>query len=282
MLLRRLHAELDQAPDAGLERRLGGPRRPASDVPLGLRRWNEFDGGEPDAHLLGQRPLHRAPDHVRRRPRDRLEPLTITVGSAPTARILTPDAGTTFRAGDTISYSGEGSDPEDGTLPGSSLSWRVVFHHGSHVHPVLDSTPGSSGRIRIPTSGHSFSGNTSFEIVLTAEDSDGIQSSDSVTIRPEKTNLTLATSPSGLNLTIDGVSATAPVVRDELVGFQLAVDAPSPQFVGGSRDDFASWSDGGARARTVTVPAIDTTLTARYTLATSAPAGLVAALTIEA
>ena len=41
-------------------------------------------------------------------------PLTISVGSVPSARIDSPTTGATFRAGDVISYGGDASDVEDG------------------------------------------------------------------------------------------------------------------------------------------------------------------------
>ncbi len=44
-------------------------------------------------------------------------PLTISVGNPPTATVATPADGSTFKAGDVISFSGDGSDPEDGVLP---------------------------------------------------------------------------------------------------------------------------------------------------------------------
>jgi glucose/arabinose dehydrogenase len=186
--------------------------------------------------------------------------LTITAGAPPVPRILAPTDGATFRAGDVISYSGDATDPQDGAIPPSRLSWKVVFHHDTHIHPVIDAAPGSSGTLTIPTSGHSFRGTTSYEIVLTATDSDGISASRSVTIRPQKVTYTLATTPAGLGLTVDGVSVTAPFVVDELVGFQYVVDAPTPQ----GNNIFSSWSDGGARSHTVTVPATNQTVTARY------------------
>ena len=189
------------------------------------------------------------------------EPLVVTAGSPPVPRILAPTDGATFRAGDVISYSGDAGDPEDGALAPGSLSWKIVFHHDGHIHPVQDGTPGSSGTVTIPTSGHSFKGDTSYEIVLTATDSDGIQASRSVTIRPEKANLTFATSPSGLSVTVDGVPSATPFTVSEIVGFRYAVDAPSPQ----GANTFASWSDGGAKAHTVTVPATAQTLTATFT-----------------
>jgi glucose/arabinose dehydrogenase/PKD repeat protein len=189
------------------------------------------------------------------------EPVVVTAGSPPAPRILTPTDGATFKAGDVITFSGDASDAEDGPLAPSRLNWKIVFHHDSHIHPVLDGVPGSSGTVTIPTTGHSFKGDTSYEIVLTATDSDGIQASRSVTIRPQKVNLTFASSPSGLTVTVDGIPSTTPFTVSEIVGFQYAIDTPSPQ----SGTTFAAWSDGGAKAHTITVPATDSTLTATFT-----------------
>jgi glucose/arabinose dehydrogenase len=208
-------------------------------------------------------------------------PVTITVGSPPTATILEPTAGQTFRAGDVISFSGQGNDPDDGPLGGNSLAWKIVFHHESHTHPVLDGATGASGTLTIPTSGHSFQGSTSYEIVLTATDGDGIESTSSVTIQPEKAPVSLTTSPGGLSLLLDGISRTTPFAQDEVVGFRYGVDAPSPQFVGATRYAFASWSDGGARSHTVTVPPDGLDLTAGFEPDTSAPPGLVAAYSFD-
>jgi glucose/arabinose dehydrogenase len=202
--------------------------------------------------------------------------LTITAGTPPVPRILAPTDGATFRAGDVIGYSGDATDVQDGTLPPSALSWKIVFHHDTHDHPVMDGTPGTSGTLTIPTSGHSFRGTTSYEIVLTATDSDGIQASRSVTIRPQKATLTLATSPPGLTVNVDGVGTTAPYAADELIGFRYVVDAPTPQ----GNHAFSSWSDGGARSHTVTVPATSQTVTASFTT-TATASGLVAAYNFD-
>jgi glucose/arabinose dehydrogenase/PKD repeat protein len=189
------------------------------------------------------------------------EPVSITAGSPPVPRILTPADGATFKAGDVITFSGDASDAEDGPLPGSRLNWKIVFHHDSHIHPVLDGAQGASGSVTIPTTGHSFKGDTSYEIVLTATDSDGIQASKSVIVRPQKVNLAFASSPSGLTVTTDGIPSTTPFTVSEIVGFQYAIDTPSPQ----SGNTFSAWSDGGGKAHTVTVPATDSTLTATFT-----------------
>ena len=206
-------------------------------------------------------------------------PIAIRVGTPPVPAISAPAGGSTFRAGQVIAFSGSARDAEDGALAGSSLNWTIVFHHETHEHPGPGPFTGSSGSFTVPVSGHDFTGNTSYEIVLTATDSSGLSSSTSVLVYPQKVNVTFASSPSGLTVVVDSLAHTTPYTFDSLVGFQHDVDVPSPQASGGSSYAFASWSDGGARSHTVTVPSVDRTYTASFTAA--APAGPVAAYGFE-
>jgi Immunoglobulin domain len=66
--------------------------------------------------------------------------LTVTSNRVPTGTITPPAAGTLYNAGDTISYSGAVTDPEEGTLPTSVFTWEVVFHHDTHTHPFIPPT----------------------------------------------------------------------------------------------------------------------------------------------
>jgi len=77
---------------------------------------------------------------------------------------------------------------------------------------------------------------------------------------------TVATTPGGLTVTVDGTNYAAPVTFDWVAGSEHILDAPSPQAAGDghSRSSFASWSDGGAQAHSITMPASDTTNTATY------------------
>ena len=133
-------------------------------------------------------------------------PIVISVGSPPTATILTPQDGVTFRAGDVISFSGDATDAEDGTLPASAYTWNIDFLHEGHVHPGIPQTGVKSGTFTIPTTGHDFSGNTRYRIALTVTDSDGLTSTTSVIIWPQKVNLTFNTVPAGLTLYLDGIA----------------------------------------------------------------------------
>jgi glucose/arabinose dehydrogenase/PKD repeat protein len=202
--------------------------------------------------------------------------LTIRVGTPPTPTILTPATGTLFQAGDAITFSGSASDAEDGALPASAFSWTILFRHDSHIHPGPGPFPNTTtGTLQIPTSGHDFEGNTRYEIVLTVTDSTGLTTSTSVTVFPDKVNLTYDAVPSGLTVTIDGISRQTPFVVNDLKAFQHTIDAPN-QSNGGTAYNFASWSDGGAQSHGIVVPTVDQTYIATFN-ATTGPGGLVAA-----
>ena len=202
-------------------------------------------------------------------------PIAITVGNRPQATITAPLAGSTFRAGDSIAFSGTATDLEDGVLPASAYTWTVLFLHESHTHPGFPPVSGvTSGSFPIPTSGHDFSGNTAYQVVLTVTDSDGLQNSTAVTVVPEKVDLTFTSSPPGRIVTIDGIPRTTPYVHDTLVNFNHAIAAPD-QSSGGTAYTFASWSDGGAQSHTITVPATDRSYAATFNA--SAPSQLLAA-----
>src|SRR5215210_345976 len=68
--------------------------------------------------------------------------VTITANNTPpTATILTPTAGTTWKVGESISFSGSATDQQQGTLPASSLSWELILQHcPSNCHPHLIQT----------------------------------------------------------------------------------------------------------------------------------------------
>ncbi len=82
------------------------------------------------------------------------------------------------------------------------------------------------------------------------------------------TAVTVATVPSGLTVTVDGTNYTAPARFNWLPASSHTLDTPTPQVaVGGhSRSIFASWSDGGERNHTITVPFSALTVTAQFTV----------------
>ncbi len=197
-------------------------------------------------------------------------PLTITAGSPPVPTILSPADGSTFHGGDVISFSGAATDAEDGTLPPSAFTWEMDLLHATHVHPGLPVSGISSGTFTIPTSGHDFTGNVRYKLSLTVTDSNGISTTTSVIIWPQKVNLTFNSVPQGLTLNVNGLPATTPFVHDDLIGFNDVVQA-SNQTLGSTNYTFGSWSDGGAQQHTIVVPSTDQSYTASFTAPAAAP-----------
>ena len=190
---------------------------------------------------------------------------TLAASGSPTPTIATPSSSLTFKVGDLINFSGSATDPQDGTLPASALSWKLIIHHcpsgqGCHTHDVQTSTGIASGSFNAPD--HDYP--SYLELVLTATDSGGLSSSTSVLIQPKTVDLTFATVPTGLQLTVGSSSSTAPFTRTVIVGSLNSVSAPTPQTLSGTSYVFSSWSDSGAQTHNLTAPATNTTYTATY------------------
>jgi glucose/arabinose dehydrogenase len=190
--------------------------------------------------------------------------LTVTPNLPPVATITAPAAGTTFAGGNTINYAGTGTDAEDGTLAATAFEWEVVLHHDTHTHPFLGPITGvKSGSFVIPTTGHT-EDNIWYRIHLTVTDSDGLENTVYTDILPRKTTLTFATSPPGLQVTLDGQPLTTPATVVGVEGIQRSLGVVSPQTSGSVTYTFASWSDGGGATHTISTPVSDTTYTATY------------------
>jgi|Tabmets5t2r1_1033131.scaffolds.fasta_scaffold01850_4 glucose/arabinose dehydrogenase/PKD repeat protein len=190
--------------------------------------------------------------------------VTITVGNtAPAATILTPAAGTTWKVGDVISFSGSATDAQDGALPPSALTWQLTMQHcpsNCHSHGIQTFQGVANGTFTAPD--HEYPSH--LELTLTATDSGGLTDTRTLRLDPRTVVLTFQTTPGGLQLTVNGVSASASFSRTVIIGSNNSVIAPTPQVKGKKQYVFASWSDGGARTHGVVAPAVATTYTARY------------------
>lgn len=186
-----------------------------------------------------------------------------TPDQPPAVTISSPAAGATFRAGDTIAFSGSASDAEDGNLDASRLAWWAELHHDTHTHPFQPTTAGGSGSVTIPVRGET-SDNIFYRFHLRATDSAGHVVEATRDLLPQKAQITLSTQPAGLALTLDGQPVTAPHAVTGVVGIERDLGA-ADQVFNGRRYRFDAWSDGGAATHTIATPAANTTYTASFT-----------------
>ena len=173
--------------------------------------------------------------------------------------INSPSPTLLYKVGDVITFSGTATDKEDGTLPAGSLSWAIIIHHcpsgTCHTHPFTSAT-GLSGSFTVPDHGD----DSYFEIVLTATDKAGAQASTSVSLQPQTVQITLATSPAGLQVVYGTDVLVGPTTRSAVVGGLRTLSAPSPQ----GQNVFSSWSDGGNAQHNITIGPANSTYTATF------------------
>ncbi|ELZ31774.1 glucose/sorbosone dehydrogenase [Halogeometricum pallidum JCM 14848] len=194
------------------------------------------------------------------------EPTPVSVGGAP-EMTLSPSGDVTARGGEEITLSADVTDVEDGRLSGEDIEWEIQLAHNTHRHPQT-STTGESITYTVPAADHATTGVVAYEINVTATDSDGLQTTKSVMIEPEEVDVTLASQPEGINVSVGGVPESTDdggYTFDTMISYRHSLSAPTSVCREGTSYEFDSWSDGNTdSSRTYTVPDADATLTAQY------------------
>ncbi len=124
--------------------------------------------------------------------------VTITVSSGntntpPVATITSPNDGDSYPVGTTITFTGEGTDAEDGTLPAANFTWKYQFNGGAET-VLLTGSKSGSGTLTYPGT---------YTLILEVQDSDGATGRDQITI---------TATGGAVNAGISGEGATAPMV----------------------------------------------------------------------
>jgi streptogramin lyase len=81
-------------------------------------------------------------------------------------------------------------------------------------------------------------------------------------------SVTVTTDPTGLSITVDGVTAITPQTYAWVPGNEHAISTPTPQSLpGGGSAPFAKWSDGGQLTHIIVIPNAPETVTATFDIA---------------
>lgn len=179
--------------------------------------------------------------------------------TAPVATIASPLPSIRWQVGQTINFVGEAADGEQGSLPASAYTWSLILHHNTHTHDVQDFVGVSSGSFVAPD--HEYP--SFLELELTVTDAGGLQNVTTVLLHPLTVNVTMQTSPPGLQVALNGTALPGPFTRTVIAGSTNSVSAAASQVVNGVTYHFMQWSDGGTPSHFLT-PSFTSVLVAHY------------------
>ena len=171
--------------------------------------------------------------------------------SSPTAFVDSPATNTAWRVGQSITFSGHATDPDQSALPSSSFLWEVILHHcptNCHTHPIQSFSGTTTASFPAPD--HDYP--SYLEIKLTVTGAGGLTDTKSVLLDPQTVALNFESNRSGLKLVVGSSSSLTPFTRTVILGSVNSMSAVSPQTVGDTSHRFVSWSDGGNRSHLIT------------------------------
>jgi glucose/arabinose dehydrogenase/PKD repeat protein len=182
--------------------------------------------------------------------------------NAPQLGAVSPAPSVTWSVGETVHFSAEATDPEDGALAASRFTWQLSIRHCPsgvcHTHP-LQAYPGvKSGSFQAPD--HEYPSH--LLLTVTVKDSQNLAADRTIELDPKTVTLGFGSSPAGLPVTVAG----RPGVTSQtfIVGSTFTISAPTAQQQGARRWMLAGWSDGGAATHQVVAPATARTYVAAY------------------
>ena len=175
--------------------------------------------------------------------------VSIKLGAAPT-----------YRVGQAIAFSLQASDPEDGALNGSSVTWRVSRVHLAHSHPVTSGT-GITGSLVVDDHGDDPG---YLELVARATDRYGSSAQATVRLDPERVQVQITGPAGAATINVDGEDHLTPFRLSSVIGGSHRIVAAALS----KGQAFSGWQIFGravaARETEFTTPASGGSIVARY------------------
>lgn len=195
--------------------------------------------------------------------------VTVYPGDAPPSiEIEEPAPTLKWSVGDTIEMYAVGRDWEgDEIYEPLRYSWSTRLLHcpnpaeptQCHAHPLGTFSGVELESFVAPE--HDYP--SRIEITATFTDARGMTAAETVTLYPNTAELTIASSPPGIELTAGLAQGLAPFTFTAIEKAHVLLSAPETAQIGDTNYTFQGWSDSGERLHTITVGG-DQTYTASY------------------
>lgn len=195
--------------------------------------------------------------------------VTVYPGDAPPQlEINKPLASQQWGVGDKIELfaTGKNAKGADITTP-LSYYWTTEIAHcptgpgGCHDHPLQTFAGLRSSSFLAPE--HDYPSH--IDITVSVADSRGLTTSKTISLQPRTVDLSLQTSPPGIEITAGLLQGPAPISLTGIDGSQLLLSVPETAQVGGRTYTFEGWSDGGARIHAIVIDEAAAAYEAVYT-----------------
>ena len=192
--------------------------------------------------------------------------VTLFPGDHPPQITMDPSNPTMYRGGEEIELKGavHDPDPEEATL-----YWHArINHNNTHFH---DDGSGTGDAFVVVTDPDHDQPST-YEVTVYAEDERKLKTElPMIVLKPETTTLQLTSTPSGAVVTYKKGEHVTPFTGLSTIGVKVGISAVESFVSGGVEYRFASWSNGGPRSQTVTMPEGGLSLNASYVAASGEP-----------
>lgn len=174
--------------------------------------------------------------------------------SPPQPKIDSPPASLTWGVGDEIHLKGSAVDSKgDPMLEPLSYYWSTRLLHcptgpsNCHSHPLQIFAGVREGEFTAPE--HDYP--SYLEITLRVADDRGLTASKTIKLEPRAVNISIGSSPPGIELTAGLLQGLSPLSLTAIEGSHVLLSAPATAQIGGKTYAWKSWSDGGERIHTV-------------------------------
>jgi glucose/arabinose dehydrogenase len=193
--------------------------------------------------------------------------------SPPQPTIESPLATLKWGVGDTIHLQASSLDGQGNPMTEPlSYYWSTRLLHcptgplNCHAHPLQTFAGVRSGEFTAPE--HDYP--SYLEINLRVADERGLTASKTIKLEPRAVNISVASSPSGIELTAGLLQGPSPLALAAIEGSHVLLSAPQAAQIGGKTYTWKSWSDGGERIHTV-LANTSGTITATYAVPPEPP-----------